>query len=370
MTSRIASLMLLQVLATACGSGDDAAILIEVGPLRFEPLGRLPAGDHPTSAVAADLDGDGDPDVIVSSFWTEQLIVFENQGGVLAHALDVPLIGYPGDLIAAELDGEPGLEIGAIRAVASEVSFFRPDPERWLVPGPPALELREPSSIEVVDLDGDGQNELLGGRFSPGQVRLARRGETGYGVEMEGDAPEGAVAMAAADLDGDGVPEIAVVGAKTDEVAVLGRDLAPRTTAPAPTWPNDVIAADLDGDGGPVELIVAGNLGDQVAIYVGRGTGAGLTLERRATLEVGSGPICTHAVDLDGDGRLELIVAEKTGFALSIWSGPWDAPVRLGALPTGDGPTPIVMVDLDRDGRDDVVTVDAFSNEVEAWLAR
>ena len=296
--------------------------------------------------------------------------MIENDGGDLTLARQLPLIGNPGEILAADLDGVPGLEIAVIRSIASQVSILRPDPTEWLVPiGVPA-EVPDPSTIGVADLDQDGALELLAGRFSPGEIRQARAAGTGFTIDGQGTGPDGMSALAAGDLDGDGRLEIVTAGARGDEIGVLDDTLTLRSTTPAPTWPGDVVIHDLDGDGSRPEVIVPGNLADEVAIYEPTGAGPTLALVRRATFPTLRGPISTAPIDLDRDGVFELLVAEKDGFSIGIFGGPWDAPVHLGTLATGDGPTPLLTVDLDGDGRLDIVTVDAFSNQVRAWLAR
>src|SRR5436853_75740 len=138
-------------------------------------------------------------------------------------------------------------------------------PTSAAAPGPPSLTLRDPSTIATADLDGDGRRELLGGRFLPGEIDHVHAGPGGFAVDATCAGPDGTAALAADDLDGDGRPELAIAGARADDLLILGPDLTPRTTAPAPTWPSHVLVADLDGDGGVPEVIVPGNLGAEVA---------------------------------------------------------------------------------------------------------
>lgn len=296
--------------------------------------------------------------------------MIENDGGDLSLAAQIPLIGNPGEVVAAELDGVDGVELAVIRSITSQVSIYRPDAAAWLVPTGDPIEVPDPSTIATADLDRDGRVELLAGRFSPGEIRRARPDGGGFTVEAEASAPDGTAAFEAADLDGDGRLEVVAAGARADAVALLDDALTLRATLPAPDWAADVVIAELDGDGSRPEVIVPGNLGDEVAIYAPTGDGDALTLTRRATFATQPGPIATAPIDLDHDGVAELLVAEKDSFAVGIFGGPWDAPIRLGTLASGDGPTPLLVVDLDGDGASDIVTVDAFSNEVRAWLAR
>jgi hypothetical protein len=134
----------------------------------------------PGSLALGDLDGDGDPDLaFVEAFGTSEVSVLLNRGdGTFLQRIDYPIAareGYAPLVALGDLDGDGALDL--------VVAYDDVD----------AL------SIEVLRNDGSGN--LLSGPIYPGVVKI--------------NVPEGPTALALGDLDGDGLPEIAVASDRT-----------------------------------------------------------------------------------------------------------------------------------------------------------
>ena len=135
--------------------------------------------------------------------------------------------------------------------------------------------------------------------------------------------------------------------------------------------PYDITSADLDGDGKP-DLIVAGSGADAGGLYHVRVyrniTPAGYldtpSFAPVQLFQVGAYPVNVKAADLDGDGKLELIVA-CTGSAVSILKntstgGTISFAAKVDKV-AGAGPMELAIADFDGDGRPDIgVTSSGF----------
>ena len=103
--------------------------------------------------------------------------------------------------------------------------------------------------------------------------------------------------------------------------AVLGS----ATTFSVGSTPNDVAAGDFNGDG-ILDLAVANKAANSVSILLGNGSG-GFTLKQTLTTGL-SGPNALAAADFNGDGKLDLAVANwGTGFSnstVTIFTGNGD----------------------------------------------
>jgi hypothetical protein len=133
--------------------------------------------------------------------------------------------------------------------------------------------------------------------------------------------------------------------------------------------PYSVQTADLNGDGKPD--VVTTNLDNTVTVLLGNGDG---TLQAPTLFTAGPGPMMTLSVavaDLNGDGKPDLATADYNGTSgtLSVLLGD-----GTGAFPAyrtyaaGDSPSSVAVVDVNGDGRRDLVTTNSGGNTVSVLL--
>jgi hypothetical protein len=232
-----------------------------------------------------------------------------------------------------------------------------------------------PMQAVAADVNGDGKLDVLATNRLDGSVSVLLGNGNGTFVAQAafsaGSYPHGLVV---ADVNGDGKFDVVVAstgysGAGNSVSVLLGNGngtFAPPLAVTTGQAPIAVAAGDLNGDG-TVDLVVANNMGGTISVQLGNGDG---TFKSQATYAVGSIPNAIAVGDFDGDGRLDVAVA-NTGFpgGVSILRGTGNGLLQPQVMfATGNVPGSVVVADLNRDGRMDLLTADVYSGEVSVLL--
>jgi phospholipase C len=132
--------------------------------------------------------------------------------------------------------------------------------------------------------------------------------------------------------------------------------------------PSSVVAGDFNGDG-KLDVAVANQNDDTVMILLGNGNGT-FTAVSPATA-TGHGPLGMVVGDFNHDSKLDLAVANGLANTASILLGQGDGTfVAAPALVTGNTPASIATADLDKDGRLDLAVVNSVDNSVSIYLGK
>lgn len=353
----------------------------------YRTLPPVPVGLHPNTLVATDLDLDGDIDIAVPAVLDTSLVILENDGaGQFEPTAATPLGVEPGgdgaiDASAADLDGDGVPELAMTTFANNRVALLASRPDSldgaWSVAGDVDV-AGEPACLAIADVVGDGHLDMLVTRGQENDLLLlAGDGALDFVLAGRVELGRRPTAVLAFDGDDDGAVEIAVVSSIANELAILavapgsGEDRAYRQVASAPLsgWPASVIAADLNGDERP-ELIGATNLGNTlfVAHLAGDIEGGNLSITIREQ-PVGRGAFGVAAADFDGDGLIDVAVAEKFANTVTLLRNVNGALEPQATYQVGEGPTPIAARDLDGDGIPDLVVANGFSNDVTVLLS-
>jgi uncharacterized repeat protein (TIGR02543 family) len=178
--------------------------------------------------------------------------------------------------------------------------------------------------------------------------------------------------VAIGDIDGDGKPDLAVANYANGTVSVYHNtstsgtittaSFAARVDFATGANPISVVIGDLNGDGKP-ELAVTNNGSASVSVFRNTASSGSITtasFAAKVDFTVGTNPRSVAIVDLDGDGKADLAVANTAVFTVSILRNT-SVSGTISFLPkmdyaSGANPHFVAFGDLDGDGKPDLAT--------------
>ncbi|HEX6884462.1 MAG TPA: FG-GAP-like repeat-containing protein [Planctomycetota bacterium] len=247
-------------------------------------LGGAAITDEPRCVAAGDLDADGDLDLVAGNEQGRTLTVFFQQApGAFASAPLVlggpPATDVPTAIIATDLDGDGDIDLACSDLVAGNVVVFLQDAPGSFA-GPPLSLGRGKRDLTAGDLDGDGDLDLAAANGTDHDLTVFLQDSPGVfaspftlGGLATTLAPWGVVAV---DLDGDGDAELASANLDGHDLTVFFQESPARFGAVplrlggvgTTDGPWSLVAADLDGDGEP-DLASANHGGQDLTVLWG-----------------------------------------------------------------------------------------------------
>ena len=317
-------------------------------------------GGMPRAIAEGDLDGDGDPELVVAG-GDRDIWLFGRgaAGGTEVWFARAPerlsAAAIPLEVFARDLDGLPGAEIVALTHMGLTLDVWG-----GLVPQARVLSQsvyagQSPTAAALLDADGDGRlDAVVANRDSLALSTVAGAGGGRLVADERTSVGGFPNAISVADLDGDGAPDAFTLDSKSATLSVLLNDggvLRPAQSVPVGPAPRGARAVDLDRDGRlDVALLVQDAGGARVVRLFGAGDGS---LERRAAApDQGAGPAARDLLVLDatGDGALELVVVDEEGDRLLVLGG--DAGGTLVTrleVALASGPAALAVLEADGD---------------------
>lgn len=289
----------------------------------------LPSGNYPVGITAGDLDGDGKPEIIVTNYGTNLLFVFENTStpGSISFAAPVTYTtgNYTLNVTVADvnMDGKPDIIVPS--ATDNIVSVFT-------------------------------------NNSTPGNLSFPTR--TDLPVTNNGFP----VSVIVADLDGDGMPDLATANTTASSVSVFRNTGTPGGPAsfatnvdfPVGNSPNQIVMGDLNGDGKP-DLATANNGDNTISLLRNTSTSGTMSFYAEPSITGGNGAWSLILADLNGDGKPDLASVNQTDNTISVFRNiSTTDSVAMAAnvdYPVGDVPWYINTADYDGDGMPDIATI-------------
>ncbi len=303
------------------------------GKGHFTPAVLGDAPDRTYTAALADLDGDGHLDIVVSNDRPDRKLIYLNDGKGRFRVGGT--FGQPEwstrYVTIADLNGDrrPDLIVAnrSSNPANPRPSFVCLNDGKGGFPSCSPLATESATIIVASDLDGDGHVDLFVPHRDGGQNLIFWNDGTGRFTEAPsktGPAHSSIRAAAAADINGDGLPDLIAGDERTGMFVCLGgkhRTFDPPVSLGAGSGaPYAIAVADLDRDGRPD--IVVGRQEALGSVFFNLGGGR-VPQYREVPWNDGKGSVYGVAIgDLDGDGWPD-IAAARSGAPNAVWfNGP------------------------------------------------
>lgn len=330
-------------------SGNNITIFFQTNPAVFVPGPSLPVAmpSVPASVATGDLDGDGDVDLVTANrgdffdgVGSSITLFFQTSPGVFSPG---PVYGdsvstpNPFSVATGDLDNDGDLDFATANGLGNHVTvFFQTAPGVFSLGATLGDEVttRNPNSLKFVDLDADGDLEIITANLG---VLGSKTGNnlTVFEQTSPGEFQVGAI------LGGVGITDGAF-------------------------W---VETGDFDGDG-DLDVISANDGSSNLTLFMQTSAG---------DFEIGPvigddsiipSPSSVTTGDLDGDSDLDLFVTNQLGgkdvvVFLQVEPGVF----RLGpVLGEGSSSRDLAPADFDGDGALDIAVANSFTNELTVSL--
>lgn len=387
-----------------------------------------------TDVQAVDIDGDGDLDILSSSYWDDKIAWYENTDGEgnfsSQHIINDDINGAT-SVYAADLDGDGDNDVVCTSGIDGYVTWFENmsngtfGPRKFIQCG--TYGCTNPEDIDVIDLDGDGDNDILmtyansiqawfENTDGQGDFSEKRRiGEdnfdhkktiSGFDLDLDGDIdvlisayggiiwyenlngqgnfpsqPEfisltvsGGSSADAVDLDSDG--DLDVLSSSTYDHKIAWYENFNGLFGPqqiinsAAINASSVSHADLDNDG-DFDVISASSGDNQIVWYENIDGLGGFGAPQIISSET-LGENIVYMGDLDSDNDTDIISASFEDDKIAWYEnttglGDFSAQMNISALESVNHPLDVFYGDIDQDGDLDVLSASEFDNKI-AWF--
>jgi len=374
----------MDVLSTS--NEDDAIAWYEnTADFTFEP--SWTASDIATNAdgaysvFAADMDNDGDIDILSASFWDDTIAWYENDGASDPSWTPADIVtdcdaAY--SVFAADIDNDGDMDILSACHSDDTIAWYENDgaPDPSWTPADITTSADGAFSVFAADMDNDGDMDVLSASSEDDTIAWYENnngdGSSWTAADIDTNA-DGAFSVFAADMDNDG--DMDILSASYDDDTIAWYENNGNAN---PSWTavdidtnadgaSSVFAADFDNDG-DMDIVSASYDDDTIAWYENDGTSdPSWTAEDIDTNA--DRAYSVFAADMDNDGDIDILSASIMDHTIAWYENDGNADpswIAADIATSADYARSVYAADMDNDGDMDVLSASGGDDTI-AW---
>ncbi|MFY0683978.1 MAG: VCBS repeat-containing protein [Balneola sp.] len=335
--------------------------------------------DGGSNVYAADVDGDGDFDLMSASFRDDKIAWYENDGAANAsfteHVVSTNADGAV-SVHAADLDGDGDLDLMSASIYDDKIAWHENDGSQNFTERVVSTNADGAYSVFAADLDGDGDLDLMSASAYDDKIAWYENNGAAnptFNERVVSTNADNTQSIFAADVDGDGDLDLMSASADDDKIAwyenngAFNPSFTERVVSTNANGARSVYAGDVDGDG-DIDLMSTSYVDDKVAWYENNG-GSNPSFTERVVSTNADGAEGLYAGDIDGDGDLDLMSAASRDDKIAWYEndGAADPSFNEHVISTNaDGALGVFAVDLNGDGDLDLMSASNSGDKI-AW---
>ncbi len=339
------------------------------------------SADGAFSVFAADMDGDGDMDILSASLNDDTIAWYENDGNA-DPSFTASNITTSADraysVFAADMDGDGDMDVLSASRNDNTIAWYENDgnADPTFTAADIDTSVDGAATVFAADMDGDGDMDILSASVDDNTIAWYENDGNANPTFTATDittSADGARSVYAADIDGDGDMDIISASYNDDTIAWYENDgnADPSFTATDIATSADraisVYAADMDGDG-DLDILSASEGDDTIAWYENDGNADPSFTAINITTSA-DGAFSVFAADMDGDGDMD-IVSASTGDDTIAWyendGNPDPAFTAADIATSANSARSVYVADMDGDGDLDILSA-SYNDDTIAW---